>query len=53
MIDFIVGIGDLLVGLVDFVVSIFEDIAFIVELAANTIVAIPSYFAWIPAPKTC
>lgn len=50
MFDFLAGIGDLLLGVVDFIVGLFEDIAFIVELASNTIATIPSYFSWLPAP---
>lgn len=48
MVDFIAGIGELLLGVVDFVVGLFEDIAFIVELAANAIASIPGYFSWLP-----
>lgn len=48
MVEFLSGIGELLLSVIDFVIGIFEDIVFIVQVCANTLLAIPGYFSWLP-----
>lgn len=48
IIDWFVGLGDFFGAVVDFVVGFFQDIAYIVKLLGEFVIAIPSYFVWLP-----
>ena len=48
IIDFIQAIADGILTLIDFVVSFVGDIVYIVQLTAQYLAQIPSYFAWLP-----
>ena len=50
IIDFFVGLGDMIMSVVDFVVSFFSDLAYIVKLTAEFVLQIPVYLAWLPGP---
>lgn len=50
IIDFLGLIGQAIVSVIEFVISMIQDLVFVVQLAANFVIAIPSYFAWLPAP---
>lgn len=50
IIKFFTGIGDLFVGAFEFLIGICADIVYIAKLTARAVAAIPSFFAWLPAP---
>lgn len=49
IVDFFTAIGDIITFVIDFVISLFEDIVFVVQLCAQLLINIGSYFSWLPA----
>lgn len=49
IVDFFTAIGDIITFVIDFVISLFEDIVFVVQLCAQFLANIGSYFSWLPA----
>lgn len=52
IIDFFVGLFDIVVALVEFVISFIEDIIYVIQLTALFLKEIPNYFAWLPTAFT-
>lgn len=48
IIDFFTAIGDMIVAVVDFVISFFGDLIYMIQLTAQFLGQIPSYFSWLP-----
>lgn len=50
MIDILMSIWNVITGLVDFVIGIIMDLVYVIQLLAEFIINIPSYFVWLPSP---
>lgn len=48
IINFIQSIADGVVAAIEFLASMIADIAYMVQLTAETVSKIPSYFSWMP-----
>lgn len=48
MIDFLSAIGDAIVSVINFVISFFSDLVYMIQLTGKFVLAIPSYFSWLP-----
>lgn len=49
IIDFFVGIGDVIGKVIDFVIDFFADLIYVIGLLAKFLIEIPGYFTWLPA----
>lgn len=49
ILDFFVGLFDLVTSLVTFVIDFIGDIVYVVQLTATFVGNIPTYFAWLPS----
>ena len=50
IIDFLSGIGSVILAGIDFVVSFFEDLVYIIQLTGKFLAQLSSFFSWLPAP---
>lgn len=48
VIDFLLGLADIINSLVQFVTDFIGDLVYVVKLTATFVLNIPVYFAWIP-----
>lgn len=49
LVSFFKGIGDFIVTIADFVISLFQDLIYVIGIIGQVVVAIPSYFSWVPS----
>lgn len=49
ILEFLKTIVNAIESVINFVVDFFADIAYIVQLVGETVLAIPSYFGWMPS----
>lgn len=49
VLEFLEGIGNAITSVIDFVVSFFQDLVYVIEVVTQTVLSIPSYFAWLPS----
>lgn len=50
IIKFFKGLAKVIGGLVDFAIGFIGDILYLVQLTAEAVASIPSYFSWVPPP---
>lgn len=50
IIDFIVGLGEVISGVISFVIGFFEDLIYAIGLLGKFILDIPDYLSWLPDP---
>lgn len=48
IIDFFVGLGDVISKVIDFVVDFFMDLVYVIGLLGQFVLEIPGYFSWLP-----
>lgn len=48
IVDFFVGLADVIGMVIDFVIDMLGDLVYVVGLLAKFIVEIPGYFSWLP-----
>ncbi len=48
ILEFLEGIFDFISTIIDFVISFFGDLVYLIELTAQFLVQVPSYFSWLP-----
>lgn len=48
IIDFFVGVGDVIGKVIDFVIDFFADLIYVIGLLAQFVIEIPGYFTWLP-----
>lgn len=48
LIDFIVGLGEVISGVINFVIGFFEDLIYAIGLLGKFLIEIPTYFSWLP-----
>lgn len=48
IIDFLAGIGEVIVTVIEFVVSFFSDVVYVIQLTGKFLAQIPTYFSWLP-----
>lgn len=49
ILDFLKGIGDLLVSAFQIVMDFFGDVVYVIQLTGKFFAQIPEYFSWLPA----
>lgn len=49
ILDFFVGIFEVISSLIQFVIDFIGDLVYVVQLTAQFVSNIPNYFAWMPA----
>lgn len=50
IIGFFSGIAGLISSAVEFLIGVLGDLVYLVKLTGKAVLAIPSYFSWLPAP---
>lgn len=48
MADFLRGIGEAILSVIDFIISLFKDLVYMIQMLADVVVNIPTYFSWLP-----
>lgn len=48
LINWLEGIGAVILAVVNFVISMFQDIVYVITLTGQVLTQIPTYFSWLP-----